>query len=129
MVTAIEQPHSDTLFVFSELEDSGDSVRVTGMTDGVLEYTTHNDFTPPHKGPPMGRYALNRETLLDVTVNIIPLFIILFYLVLFIVYDPYRWEPLIIGVSLILLIIPFVLLALVTYIAGRTIEQEETQQQ
>lgn len=77
----------------------------------------------------MGRYALNRETLLDVTVNIIPLFIILFYLVLFIVYDPYRWEPLIIGVSLILLIIPFVLLALVTYIAGRTIEQEETQQQ
>ena len=73
----------------------------------------------------MSEHLLDRETLLDVTVNIIPLVIIAFFFVLYIVFSQFAWEPLITVVSLGLLVVPFALLALVTYLAGWAIEQGE----
>jgi membrane protein implicated in regulation of membrane protease activity len=76
----------------------------------------------------MSHYLLDRETLLDVTVNIIPLVIIALFFFLFIIFNQYIWEPLITFVSLGLLVVPFALLALVTYLAGWAIEQDERRQ-
>jgi Na+/H+-dicarboxylate symporter len=76
----------------------------------------------------MNEYLLDRETLLDVTVNIIPLVIIAFFFFLFAVFGQFIWEPLISFVSLGLLVVPFALLALVTYLAGWAIEQDERRQ-
>lgn len=77
----------------------------------------------------MSEYLLDRETLLDVTVNIIPLVIIAFFFVLFALSGGYDWEPFIIFISLGLLAIPFGLLALVTYVSGWAIEQDEKKQE
>lgn len=73
----------------------------------------------------MSKYALDRQTVLDISVNIVPLVILLFFFVLFILYDPYNWNPFALGLSLFLLVVPFALLALVTYLAGRTIQENE----
>lgn len=77
----------------------------------------------------MSEYRLDRETLLDVTVNIVPLVIIALFFILFIVFSQYTWDPLIIVVSLGLLVVPFTLLALVTYLSGWAIEQGEKRQE
>lgn len=76
----------------------------------------------------MGKYLLDRETILDVSVNIIPLVIILVFFVLFVLVDPYAWEPLTVVVSLGLLVVPFGFLALVTYLTGWTIQREKEEQ-
>ncbi|RRJ28963.1 DUF6684 family protein [Halocatena pleomorpha] len=73
----------------------------------------------------MSKYALEWQTILDITVNIIPLVILVFFFVLFAVYDPYLGNPFMLGISLFLLVVPFVLLAFVTYAAGRTLERDE----
>jgi hypothetical protein len=65
--------------------------------------------------------TFDRETLLDITVNVIPLFILAFFIVLFVVRKPWSGEPLIYAMSHVLTIVPFVLLALLTYIAAREI--------
>lgn len=74
----------------------------------------------------MSKYSLERQTILDVSVNIVPLIMLIFFFGLFAVYDPYRGNAFMLGMSLFLLVIPFVLLAFLTYVAGRTIEHEET---
>lgn len=73
----------------------------------------------------MSKYPLEWQTVLDITVNIVPLVILAFFFGLFAVYDPYRANPFMFGMGLFLLVVPFVLLAFLTYIAGRTIEDEE----
>ncbi|UPM42317.1 DUF6684 family protein [Halocatena salina] len=75
----------------------------------------------------MSKYLLDRQTVLDVTVNIIPLLMLVFFFILFALYDPYLKNTFMLGMSLFLLIIPFVFLLLLTYAAGRTIEREEEQ--
>jgi hypothetical protein len=73
----------------------------------------------------MSTKVFDRDTLLDLTVNFIPLFIILFFIVGYAVYNPF-------GVSLVpsvlqyaLLIVPFVLLAILTYLSGKAIATAE----
>jgi hypothetical protein len=68
---------------------------------------------------------IDTETLLDLTVNIIPLGIIAFFFVVFIVFDPWGWEPLFTVLALGLLVIHFSALAVLTWLAGRTIAKEE----
>jgi membrane protein implicated in regulation of membrane protease activity len=77
----------------------------------------------------MSGYLLDRETLLDVTVNIIPLVIIAFFFALFALSSGYLWEPFIISVSLGLLVVPFALLGIVTYLSGWIIERDEKKQE
>ncbi len=69
----------------------------------------------------------DRETLLDLTVNIIPLVIIVFFLILFIVIQPFG--PLLSFMSVIsfgLLVVPFAALAALTYISGKAIAGDES---
>lgn len=66
----------------------------------------------------MADSVFDRETLLDISVNIVPLVIILFFVGLFLVTSPWPPDLLIEAVTIGLHVIPFVLLALLTYIAA-----------
>lgn len=94
----------------------------------MLGYATHNHFSLPYHASNVSKYLLDRETFLDVTVNIIPLVIIAFFFVLFAISSEFVWDPFIVFISLGLLAIPFVLLALVTYLSGWVIERDEERQ-
>jgi hypothetical protein len=67
----------------------------------------------------------DRETLLDLVVNIIPLFIIFFFIVAFLLFNPFGYEALPSGIQFGLLVAPFVLLAILTYISGKAIAGSE----
>lgn len=65
------------------------------------------------------------ETLLDVTVNLIPMGILLFFVVLYTVFRPWEWNPTIFVLMHFLTVFPFVLLALLTYVSARAIAGAE----
>lgn len=69
--------------------------------------------------------VFDRETLLDLTVNLIPLGIILFFVVLFFVFDPFGNDAVAVVLSQLLLVVPFLVLAVITYVAGRIIAETE----
>jgi hypothetical protein len=73
----------------------------------------------------MATETFDRETLLDLVVNVIPLFIILFFTVAFVLFNPFGFEPLASGIQFGLLVAPFVLLAILTYISGKAISGAE----
>ncbi|WP_228546223.1 DUF6684 family protein [Halegenticoccus tardaugens] len=67
----------------------------------------------------------DKETLLDLTVNIIPLFIIGFFLGLFLLYQAWGWNTLPSVLMIGLHVVPFVALALLTYLSGKAIAGSE----
>jgi hypothetical protein len=73
----------------------------------------------------MATRIFDRDTLLDLTVNIIPLVIIAFFVVAFVLVNPWGVDPLASGIQFALLIAPFVLLAVLTYISGKAIAGDE----
>jgi hypothetical protein len=73
----------------------------------------------------MANEIFDRETLLDLTVNIIPLFIIGFFVVAFAVFPAFGVEPLASAVQFGLLAVPFVFLAILTYFSGKAIAGDE----
>lgn len=73
----------------------------------------------------MANRIFDKDTLLDLTVNIIPLFIILFFVVVFAVVNPWGFDPLGSGLQYALLIAPFVALAVLTYLSGKAIAGAE----
>ncbi|MFB6089821.1 MAG: DUF6684 family protein [Halobellus sp.] len=73
----------------------------------------------------MANKIFDRDTLLDLTVNVVPLFIIAFFVVAFAVFTPFGIDPLASAVQFGLLGIPFVLLAILTYFAGRAVAGTE----
>jgi len=73
----------------------------------------------------MAERYIDRETLLDLTVNIIPLGILAFFFVLFIAVSPWGWDPLFTTLMLGLILWHALLLTLVTWVAGRKIAREE----
>lgn len=73
----------------------------------------------------MASSVFDRETLLDLTVNIIPLGIILFFIVVFAVLPGFGYDPLATGVQMSLLVVPFIALAALTYISGKAIAEDE----
>ncbi|WP_227376071.1 DUF6684 family protein [Haladaptatus halobius] len=70
----------------------------------------------------MAERVFDRETILDLTVNIVPLGIMAFFLVLFVAARPWTGSFFIDVIGWGLLVIPFVSLALLTYIAAIKIE-------
>lgn len=66
-----------------------------------------------------------RGTVLDLTVNAVPLAILLFFIALFVLYRPFPPDPFDLVVSVLLLVIPFVLLAILSYVAGLAIQASE----
>ncbi|PSQ25300.1 hypothetical protein BRD03_14845 [Halobacteriales archaeon QS_9_68_17] len=72
----------------------------------------------------MERY-IDRETMLDLTVNFIPLGILAFFFVAFLVFNPWGWDPLFTSLALFIVGWHFLLLVLLTWLSGRTIAKEE----
>lgn len=73
----------------------------------------------------MSLLGFERETLLDLTVNVIPMGIILFFVVGFGVVPSFGVDPVITSVQYSLLVLPFIGLAVLTYYAGKAIERAE----
>lgn len=69
--------------------------------------------------------TFDRETLLDLTVNAIPLGILLFFVVVFAVYSPWGFEPVAMALQFSIVILMFGGLALLTYYAGKAISEAE----
>ncbi|WP_227356843.1 DUF6684 family protein [Haladaptatus salinisoli] len=65
--------------------------------------------------------TFDRETLLDITVNVVPMLILLFFVVLFTVWTPWEGQPLIYAISHFLTIFPLLVLALLTWVAAHYI--------
>lgn len=69
--------------------------------------------------------VFDRETMLDLAVNIIPLGIIVFFVVLFAVLPVFKFDPVVTTIQMSLLIIPFIGLAVLTYYSGKAIAKDE----
>jgi len=67
----------------------------------------------------------NMETLLDITVNLIPMGILLFFIALTTLFRPWGWDPTTFVLMHFLTVFPFVLLALLTYVSARAIASAE----
>lgn len=73
----------------------------------------------------MAAGIFDRETLLDLTVNLIPLFIIAFFVAAFLVVNPWGFTPMASGLQMVLLVAPFVALAVLTYFSAKAIAGDE----
>jgi hypothetical protein len=73
----------------------------------------------------MATKIFDRETMLDLTVNFIPLFIILFFVVAFAVFNPFGFDSMATGIQYALLLAPFAFLAILTYLSARAIAGDE----
>ncbi len=73
----------------------------------------------------MSLFGFERETLLDLTVNAIPLAIILFFVVAFGLFPSFGVDPVMTTVQYSLLVVPFLGLAVLTYYAGKAVESAE----
>ncbi|WP_336022366.1 DUF6684 family protein [Halobellus salinisoli] len=73
----------------------------------------------------MANKIFDRDTLLDLTVNVVPLFIIAFFVVAFAVVTPFGIDPLASAIQFGLLVVPFVMLAVLTYFSGKAIAGAE----
>ncbi|MDS0282944.1 DUF6684 family protein [Haloarcula onubensis] len=73
----------------------------------------------------MALFGFEKDTLLDLTVNVIPLGIILFFIAAFAVVNPFGLDPVFSGLQFSLMVSMFLLLAVLTYYAGRAIEGAE----
>jgi hypothetical protein len=69
--------------------------------------------------------TFDRETLLDLVVNAIPLGMILFFVVVFVLINPFGSSPVNTAIQLSLLIVPFAALAFLTYVSGKAVSEAE----
>lgn len=73
----------------------------------------------------MSEKVFDRETLLDLTVNVIPLGILLFFVAAFVVVAPWGVDPLISSLQFGIVGGMAVLLVVLTYVAGKVISEAE----
>ena len=78
-----------------------------------------------HEQPPRMAATFDRDTLLDLLVNVIPLVIIGFFVVAFAVFDPFGGDTLGRAIQVLLLVAPFLALAILTYLSGKAIAGDE----
>jgi hypothetical protein len=75
----------------------------------------------------MSSKVFDQDTLLDLTVNVIPLVIIGAFIIGFLVMAPFGIDPIASTVQFGLLAVPFSLLTILTYLSGRAISKSEEQ--
>ena len=75
----------------------------------------------------MELFGFEKDTLLDLTVNVIPLGIILFFIGAFALVNPFGFDPVFSGLQFSLMVSMFLLLAVLTYYAGKAIEGAEAE--
>lgn len=73
----------------------------------------------------MSRTVFDRETLLDLTVNVIPLGIIVFFFGAFVLANPFGWDSTYSLLQLGILGTMFVSLALLTWYSGKLVAEDE----
>lgn len=73
----------------------------------------------------MSGKTFDRETLLDLTVNVIPLGIILAFVGIFLVLSPFGFDSVISSIQFAIMGAMFVALAALTYYSGKAISQAE----
>lgn len=74
----------------------------------------------------MSTRVFDRETMLDLLVNVVPLVILLFFIGLFLVYDPFGYETSIYSYLQIGIVgVTFIALAYLTYVSGKAIAGDE----
>ncbi|WP_253736254.1 DUF6684 family protein [Halohasta salina] len=67
----------------------------------------------------------DRETILDLVVNFIPLGIILFFIGAFAVFAPWGFEPMASGLMFAIMVVMFLALAVLTYLSAKAIAGDE----
>lgn len=72
--------------------------------------------------------VFTREHLLNVSVNVIPLFIIGFFLVVFLYFQPWGFDPLDTTLLVGLHLMPFVSLVVISYLAVKHVEIDEPEE-
>jgi hypothetical protein len=75
----------------------------------------------------MSLFGFEKETLLDLTVNMIPLGILLFFIAAFAVVPAFGVDPVFSTMQFALVGSMFVLLAILTYYTGKAVEGAEQQ--
>lgn len=73
----------------------------------------------------MSERTFDRDTLLDLSVNVIPLAILLFFVVLYVAIAPFPENSVVLAVQLSVITITGVALALLTYYSGKAISSAE----
>lgn len=73
----------------------------------------------------MSREVFDRETLLDLTVNFIPLGILAFFFLMYLIADPWGFDPLYSTIAFAIIGVTFIALAILTYLSGKAIEGDE----
>jgi hypothetical protein len=67
----------------------------------------------------------DRDTLLDILVNVVPIGILLFFTLLFLSYGSYPDNALVTVVQISLILIPVVVVAVITYYAAKAVTRAE----
>ena len=73
--------------------------------------------------------VFDRETLLDLTVNVIPLGILIIFFAAYIVFNPFGFDSVISGVQLAIIGTSAALLAILTYYSGAAVSRAENRQE
>ncbi len=75
----------------------------------------------------MSSKTFDRETLLDLTVNGIPLGIMVFFIVAYAFVNPFGWNNLVSTLQFSIIIVTALLLSILTYFAGKAISEAEAE--
>lgn len=73
----------------------------------------------------MTEKVFDRETMLDLTVNIIPFVIMAFFFVAFIVYTPFGFDSVISSIQLAIVGVSAIGLLVLTYFSGKAVSKAE----
>jgi hypothetical protein len=73
----------------------------------------------------MSRSAFDAEVALDLAVNMIPLAILVFFVAVFAVFNPWGFDPLRSGIQFAIIVSMIVGLAIATYFAARVVETDD----
>jgi hypothetical protein len=73
----------------------------------------------------MALLGFEKDTLLDLVVNIIPLGILVFFIAAFALVNPFGFDPVFSGLQFSLMVSMLLLLTVLTYYAGKAIEAAE----
>lgn len=77
----------------------------------------------------MSDTAFDLEALLDMSVNFVPMLIIVFFSAYFLLYNPFNWGPAYAIFTQLLLLVPFVFVGALTIIARKVIAEAESERQ
>ncbi|MFC7210218.1 DUF6684 family protein [Natronoarchaeum sp. GCM10025321] len=73
----------------------------------------------------MSREIFDRDTLLDLTVNFIPLGILALFVAMYVILNPWGWDSLYSTLQFGMIAFWFGLLAVLTYLSAKAIETDE----